>query len=571
MIVTADIDIVARDGVVLRGDVARPDGSDSRPVPVLLQRSPYGAQRLGNATMLGLSTEPGLALPLAISGTGMSLDQVVAAGFAVVVVDCRGTHRSDGSFRWMTDEYADGVDVVGWLKAQPWCDGTVLGFGGSYVSATQFATVLGDPATLAALSVWVAPSRPDTDMAGRGGIPAYATTYNWAANRVNDFRAKNGLPPHPDVPLAEGIDPAPLLAQHTLPELAAAMSGEAAGAHVADWVAHPTYDAYWASAAYDEAALEALEVPGFHLAGWYDLFLGGTLRNFVAMRRGPVASDQHLVIGPWIHIDQQGRLPLPHDFGHVSTLAGGGISARQLDFWRRHGQGAEVDLPAVRLFVMGVDEWRDYAEWPVPGTVETALYLSEGLVTTDPAATTGATTVTHDPADPVPTVGGQILYGPPDFAGPHDQRPAEAHGGVASFTTEPFTETFEVIGPVSLRVWVESDATDADLHAVLTDVAPDGTSRILTDGALRLSRRDGLDQLVPLVPGEPVEVEVDLWATANAFLPGHRLRLNLAGSSFPKYVLSEQPYTLRILHDEAHPSRLMVQASAASDVVVRIR
>jgi putative CocE/NonD family hydrolase len=174
-----------------------------------------------------------------------------------------------------------------------------------------------------------------------------------------------------------------------------------------------------------------------------------------------------------------------------------------------------------------------------------------------------ATTISHDPSDPAPAVGGQILYGPPEFAGPHDQRPAEAHPGVVSFTTPPFAETFEVVGHVSLRCWVSADSTDADLHAVLSDVAPDGTSRILTDGALRLSRRQGLDRVAPLVPGEPVEVEVDMWATANAFLPGHALRLNLAGASFPRYVSGGEPVTLQVHHGRAYPSHLVVQLTGA--------
>lgn len=559
MIVSADIEIVARDGVVLRGDIARPDGE--RPVPVLLQRSPYGAQRRPVSILLGLEWGPETSLVMAVGGSGLSLDSVVDAGFAVVVVDCRGTNRSDGTFQWMATEAEDGVDVVAWLKAQPWCDGTVHGFGGSYVSATQVVTALTEPESLASMSPWIALSRPDTDMVSRGGIPMYATTYNWAANRVNDARAKAGLPPREDVPLAEGIDPAPLLSEHTLAGLGARMADAPQGEHVATWLEHPTYDMYWRSVAYDEEALASLDVPGFHLGGWYDLFLGGTIRNFVAMRRGPARDDQHLVLGPWTHLDQMRRFTDAHDFGPGSTLAGGGIADAQLAFWNQHGHGVAAEIPAVRLFVMGVDEWRDYAEWPPLDTSETSLYLGDEVLTLDPEGCAGSTTVTHDPARPVPTVGGQILYGPPDFAGPHDQRPAEAHASVASFTTAPFEETFEVVGPVTLRVWVETDQTDADLHAVLTDVAPDGTSRILTDGALRLSRRDGLDRIVPCIPGEPVEVEVDLWATANAFLPGHRLRLNLAGSSFPKYVLSEGPYTLRILHDAAHPSRLVLPRS----------
>jgi uncharacterized protein len=563
MIVTAAIEVATRDRATLRGDVARPDDSDQVAVPVLLQRSPYGSQRSGTAALLGIPDEPWVSLPLAIGGSGMTLDEVVDAGFAVMVVDCRGTHRSDGTFRWMATEATDGVDVVTWLKEQPWCNGTVLGFGGSYASATQVVTVLADPSTLSAISPWVAPSRPDTDMAGRGGVPIYATSYSWAANRVNDARVKAGRPAREDIPLAEGIDPAPLLSQHSLPELATVLATAPQGEHVAEWVSHPTYDNYWRLAEYPDPALRRLAVPGFHLAGWYDLFLGGTLRNFTAMRRGPAGNHQHLVVGPWTHLDQMRRIDSGHDFGPGSTLAGGEVIALQLDFWREHGLGVQVDpLPTVRLFVMGLDEWRDYAEWPVPGTQEVDLYLSDGMLVPDVMESSGTATIQHDPANPAPAVGGQILYGPPEFAGPHDQRSAEAHPGVVSFTTPPLAETFEVIGPVTLRCWVSADATDADLHAVLTDVAPDGTSRILTDGALRLSRRLGLDRVAPLTPGEPVEVEIDMWATANAFLPGHSLRLNLAGASFPRYVSGEEPVAIQVHHGRAYPSHLVVQLSA---------
>ncbi|HET7724689.1 MAG TPA: CocE/NonD family hydrolase, partial [Propionibacteriaceae bacterium] len=210
------------------------------------------------------------------------------------------------------------------------------------------------------------------------------------------------------------------------------------------------------------------------------------------------------------------------------------------------------------------DEWRDYPEWPVPGTQEVDLYLGDGTLAPDVTEVTGSTAVTHDPSDPAPSVGGQILYGPPDFPGPHDQRPAEAHPGVVSFTTPPFSEPFEVVGPVVLRCWVTASAPDADLHAVLTDVAPDGTSRILTDGALRLSRRVALDRVVPFAPGQPVEVEVDMWATANTFLPGHALRLNLAGASFPRYVSGEDPVTLTVHHGREFPSRLVLPVTVLS-------
>nr|WP_250648999.1 MULTISPECIES: CocE/NonD family hydrolase [unclassified Actinomyces] len=178
----------------------------------------------------------------------------------------------------------------------------------------------------------------------------------------------------------------------------------------------------------------------------------------------------------------------------------------------------------------------------------------------DEAVGAGSTAWVHDPRDPVPTDGGQVLMGPPEAAGPHDQRAVEAREEVVSFTSPVLTEPVTILGPVRLRAWVAARATDAHLHASLTEVMEDGTSTLLTDGVLRLSGRHGLDRRDPLTPGEPVEV--DMWATGLHVSAGHRLRLNLAVSSWPRYAVCDpdggRGVEMRVLHDAEHPSTLLL-------------
>lgn len=534
------VEVPMTDGTVLRAHVARPASSDAAPVPVMLFRTPYLAGLRASALLDPEVDDdrPDVVPWLTVDSYGQRLEDLLAAGFAVAVQACRGTGESDGVFRWMVDEYTDGADTARWFAAQPWCAG-VLGGGASYVSATQFATALADPDALVALSPWVAPSDIAEDMGGRGGVRAFAPTVGWAVNRVTDAAAKAGQPAPANLPAASLTALAPK-------EWAERLATHPQSAHATGWLtdAPGAFDA----GTYPADRLRSLDVPAFHVAGWYDVFCGGSLRNYMLMRQGPAREHQHLVIGPWHHADQQGRLPGPVDFGPDATLAGGGIDRLQFDFWRRHGQGADVELPRVRLFVMGENAWRDVADWPVPDAVGVRFALGLGTLSRD-GERGGVTTWRHDPGNPVPTTGGQILMGPPTDAGPHDQRPVEARNDVMSFSSPPLSEALVVVGPARARLWVSSDAATVDLHASLTDVAPDGYSRILTDGVLRIEVGDG----------QPVAVDLELWPTANAFLPGHRLRLNVAASNWPRYVLNPQAQTVTLHHDAEHPSTLEVQ------------
>ncbi|SDM66735.1 CocE/NonD family hydrolase [Actinomyces ruminicola] len=561
------------DGTVLRADVARPD--DAAAHPVLLTRCPYfGAWRPMVAEACGADpAAPGLMAGVLGMQAGVSLDRAIAAGFAVVAQACRGTDISDGDFRFYFDEAADGTSTLAALAALPWCDGRVLTFGNSYLTTTQFTAALASTEHLTAMTAWVSPSTYDDDLAMRGGVLLEGPSYEWARQQVRTGLWRDGRADAPQEALPEPVeDFTPYLEQVGIAQAARDLAAaHPAGAHVVDWVNHPLHDAYWESVAYPADELAALTVPTLHVSGWYDLFEGGTLRNFAAMAAGAAArgrpGDVRLVIGPWTHLTFDGHLA-GRDFpgGGIDDI---GLGEMVLDFWRAAlgdaQAAARLPRDPVRVYVMGADRWIDLPAWPAPDAVEETWRLdADGVLRApgDEDDAQGFTAWVHDPADPVPTAGGQMLMGPPENAGPHDQRDIEARGDVAVFSSAPLAEPVTLLGPVRLHAWVAADAADAHLHAALTDVAPDGTSTLLTDGVLRLSARTGTDRRDPLTPGDPVEVEVDMWATGVRLPAGHRLRLDLAGSNWPRYSVADPadgaPVAMRVLHDAAHPSAVVV-------------
>ncbi|MDU0348935.1 CocE/NonD family hydrolase, partial [Actinomyces sp. MRS3W] len=585
------------DGTVLRADVVRP--ADAAAHPVLLVRCPYfGAWRPMVAEACGVDpATPGLMASVLGMQAAVGLDRAIAEGFAVVAQACRGTDISEGTFRFYFDEAADGVATRSALAALPWCDGRVLTFGNSYLTTTQFTAALASTEHLAGITAWVSPSTYDDDLAMRGGVFQDGPAYEWARQQVRTGLWRDGRPDAPQEELPEPVEDFTRYLERLGIARAARDLADAhpAGAHVAAWLEHPLHDAYWESVSYPEEALAAIDVPGLHVAGWYDLFLGGTLRNYAAMADGAAArgrpGDVRLVIGPWTHLTFNG------DLAGRSFPGGGiddvGLGELTVDFWKAalgDAQAAErLPQAPVRVYIMGAGKWIDLPAWPAPAAVAQSWRLTGGGMldapdggqtkasqatggatesadgsagSADPQAAAGYTSWVHDPADPVPTEGGQMLMGPPENAGPHDQRGVEARGDVVSFTSAVLDRPVTVLGPVRLRAWVAADAVDAHLHASLTEVAPDGTSTLLTDGVLRLSARAGTDRRDPLTPDEPVEATVDMWATGVHVPAGHRLRVNLAGSSWPRYGVADPsdgaPVTMRVLHDAAHPSAVVL-------------
>ena len=357
-----------------------------------------------------------------------------------------------------------------------------------------------------------------------------------------------------------------------------------------DWLSHPSLDDYWRARGTADAA-ETVRVPALHMAGWYDPFLASTLATFDTMRRHgatpAVRQGQRLVIGPWSHGVHGGTF--------VDQSYGLGAGADALDLtrlqirWFDHllknrDNGASREKP-VRVFVMGADRWRDEDDWPLPGTRFTRYHLhsrggangdrGDGRLAVEPPAHEPADAFRYDPADPVPTVGGQtFLPGIPVAAnaGPRDQRSVSHRSDVLCYTSEPLRQRLEVVGPVVAVLYVSSSAPDTDITAKLVDVGPDGRAVILTDGIQRARYRDSPSEPALLEPGRVYEMRVDLAGTANIFGVHHRIRLEVSSSNFPRFARNSNTggniaedgagdlvsAVNRVHHSRSHPSHLVL-------------
>jgi putative CocE/NonD family hydrolase len=352
-----------------------------------------------------------------------------------------------------------------------------------------------------------------------------------------------------------------------------------------EWLAHPDRDAFWHAISPEEHTAQT-DVAALNVGGWYDIFVEGTLRNFRRLcdagREG-----QHLVVGPWSHSINNGIFPERH-YGMVSGLGIQDPTTLHLEFYDRWLKGrpalADRDRP-VRLFLMGANRWLAEADWPPPDVEVQEWHLrgdgrantvrGDGRLSREPAGHEAPDAFLYDPRSPVPTIGGPTLNRGGTIgwsSGPFDQRALEHRQDVLVYTSEPLTRALDVVGTVEAVLHVSSSALDTDITAKLVDVHPDGRAEILTDGILRLRYRRSLSAPEPLEPGRLEEVRVLVGSTANRFLPGHRIRLDVSSSNFPRFdantnsggtIASDTwddvvPAINRVFHDGAHPSRLLV-------------
>jgi putative CocE/NonD family hydrolase len=298
-------------------------------------------------------------------------------------------------------------------------------------------------------------------------------------------------------------------------------------------------------------------VPALNVGGWYDVFLAGTIRNFTGVQAKGATSEardgSRLLLGPWTH-----STPPSAQVGaiHYGMAQGQDLSplsldhdAEQLrffDYWLKGTDDGISQEPPVKIFVMGENTWRYEAEWPLARTEYTDFFLhsrggansaaGDGTLSTREPADERTDTFTYDPLDPVPTVGGQLCCYPPRHApGAFDQRSVEARPDVLVFKSEPLERDLEVTGPVILHLWAATTAADTDFTAKLVDMDSDGNTRNLTDGIIRARFRAGTDTPRPIIPGEPTNYTIDLWATSNLFRRGHRIVLEVASSNFPRF------------------------------------
>ncbi|WP_320669011.1 CocE/NonD family hydrolase [Patulibacter defluvii] len=562
--VERDVAVPMRDGTVLRADVWRPAGDGRH--PTLLQRLPYDkASSFVTVHLCGLE-------PL----------RAVEAGFAVVVQDVRGCFASDGDFVPFVHEARDGADTIAWIAAQPFSDGRVAMYGASYVGATQMLAATQAPPALRAIAPNVTGAEYYEGWAYRGGVPQLGFTAWWALGFAADAlarrRAAGADVGEQEAELARLLaDPTalyerlPLDDQPLLRELAPAFL---------DWLAHPEHDDYWRATAVSER-YGAIAVPALHVGGWSDIFVDGTLRNYVGLRDGAATEEaragQRLLVGPWSHgngHEAVGNL----DFGPEASQLAIDMTAIQLDFFARVLAGRPFETPPVRIFVMGANRWRDEDQWPIARARPLRLHLSSDghangadgdgvLAPAPPAADAPPDVFLYDPRDPVPTVGGATLL-PDAFvgrrAGPRDQREVERRGDVLVYTGEPLAHDLEVTGTVRVTLTVASSAPDSDWTATLVDVHPDGRAIGVSDGIVRTRYRHSRERADPVAAGTAVALTIELGATSMLFRAGHRLRLQVSSSNFPRFARHPngddplaaelRPALQTVFHDGARPS-----------------
>ena len=569
--VEKDVMVAMRDGVELATDAWIPSVT---PAPTLLVRLPYGKDL---PQLLAYALVP-------------NVFALVEAGYAVVYQDCRGTWRSGGEFVPMLNEPNDGADTVDWLLAQPWCDGNIGSYGPSYLGFTQWATVSGGAPVKAIAPAVTTTDYYTTPWFSEGGAASWHTLQSWPTQMamVETLRqARPGLR-RPAVAWRAGHDDGRPPAAPGGAAIQPAAGDREGLAVVVRFLSHPARDAFWQGLSVIDRA-EQVTVPALHIGGWFDIFVSSTARSFTELRARAGTEEaregQRLIIGPWDHLNATGIYP-DRRFG----LAGDAISqdltgqhVRFFDRWLRGRPGALDGSAPVKIFVMGVDQWRDEQDWPLPDTRYVPYYLrgsgrantagGDGELSPEAPAETATDSFLYDPRRPVPTLGGRVMLPTTaNAAGPVDQRPAEDRDDVLCFTTPVLTEPLEVTGHVTLTLFASSSAPDTDFTGKLVDVFPDGRAIYLTDGIIRARYRNSLAAPEPLTPGEPYELSLDLSVTSNVFLPGHRIRLEISSSNFPRFdrntntggVIADESddqaavAVNRVLHGPGYPSRLVL-------------
>ncbi len=555
-----------RDGVTLYADVYRP--AEPGRYPVLLTRLPYGKD-----------------LILANLFPTLHFLRAVRAGYVVIIQDCRGTFASEGQFDYCFHEGQDGYDTIEWAAGLPYSTGAVGTFGSSYLGWTQWSAAGLRPPHLRA----IAPMQTWSDYSGmrfRGGAFELGDTLQWLSRMsmgklTRDLTAQGKSPQEVaatirtivsflDSLTADGYREVPLrrlesLEKVGLADIIGVLLDRAPGSQ------RPGFHIDYAN----------VEVPSLNIAGWYDVFQQYTLDNFVGARtqgRG-AARQSHLLVGPWTHgavVAGPGMMVGEVNFG---TIASGAtldlkgdltdIHLRWFDHWLKGIDNGVDGEPAARLFVTGENRWTEMADWPPEGAEDKRLYLraSGKLAFAAPRANGGSTSFTYDPADPAPTLGGNIVLARP---GVRDQWPLGARPDVLTFLGAPLEKPLSVAGHIAADLFVSSSAPDTDFVVRLIDVHPDGYMQNLCDGILRARYRNSLKEAEWLTPGAVYELKVDMWSIAHVFKAGHRLAVQVTSSSFPRWDrnwntqedpgagTSGRPALQTIWHDGRRPSAVVL-------------
>jgi len=556
-----NVAVTMRDGVILHADIYRPHAEGK--YPVLLQRTPYDKN---NGFSFGL--------------------KAAARGYVAIVQDVRGRYTSDGEWYVFKHESEDGYDTIEWAAALSYSDGRVGMWGGSYVGATQMLAAITHPPHLAGICPVVTSSNYHENWTYQGGAFEQWFNESWTSGLAEDTLHRQVVKA---ADATQGMNRLPLTGYplFAFSELRTSDLTASVAPYFLDWLAHPSYDDYWKRWSIEEHFSD-IHVPVLTIAAWYDIFLGGSLRNYMGLKDkgGSEAArrGQHLLVTIGGH-SGGGRKIGDVDFGPAAAeYDEGEITLSWYDYLFKNTQNEFAQKP-VKIFVMGSNVWRQEDDWPLARAQSAKYFLHsqgranslQGDGTLSSAAPAGepADQYMYDPANPVPTVGGPLCCDPKRWPpGPRDQRSVEARNDVLVYSTPPLSQDLEVTGPVTLELYARSSAIDTDFTGKLVDVAPDGFARNVTEGILRARYRTSRERTEPLHPGEIYKLSIDLWSTSNVFLKGHVLRLEVSSSNFPRFdrnlntgepAASSQKFvsaTNAIYHDAQHPSVLVLPVIA---------
>lgn len=577
--ITVDFDVPAkmRDGVTLRANVYRPASEGQW--PVLLTRLPYGKDLPGGTSI-------------------MDPAQVARRGYVVIVQDTRGRAASEGEWDPMRNEALDGIDTIAWASKLHYSNGSVGMYGASYFGFTQWASAVHAPEALKAMVPFITWNDPLNGVFFRAGALELGVMASWQLMMGLDVllrRHRGDADPRnlgrALYMLTKDIDTLGKQGYWSLPlkSFAPLTRNDVAPAFF-EVFEHPM-DREHSDPLTILGKHEQVKVPTLNIGGWYDIFLKDTIGNFKLMREQgatPEARQSKLLIGPWSHTTY-GNPVGEMNFGFASTAAFidlqvdlVSLQVRWFDHFLKGIDTGMLKEAPIKLFVMGANVWRDEQEWPLARAVNTPYYLhsnghantlnGDGMLSTNKPQGETADTYAYDPAHPVLTRGGALLMSPEFPSGVRDQREAESREDVLVYSTPVLEQDVEVTGPIVVHLWASSSALDTDFVARLVDVYPDGYAQNLTDGILRARYRNFAKGEEPslIEPENAYEYEIDLWATSNLFKKGHRIRLDVTSSNFPRWdrnpntghdfgaddqlVVAQQ----KILHDAEHPSYVML-------------
>ncbi len=540
-----------REGISLATDVWLPDGPG--PWPAVLVRTPY--HRQGGSARGKYFTD---------------------MGYAYVIQDTRGKYDSEGHFRPLEDEPADGQDTIEWIADQSWCNGRIGMTGKSYLGIVQIPAAAGAHEALRCIVPGVAPNSFFTDWIRYNGCFALANLVRW--------------------PLEHSVCPTkPYTGHFTWKELweigargTLADVERRAGFHSArlrKWVERDSYDDYWASI--DQTLMyPQVACPGLHQAGFFDHISRGQFSSFKELRRVAATQvareNQRLLVGAWGHGKCDRTTCGEWDFGASAGIDVNAYEQRFLDLWLKDIDDGISDEPPVRYFLMGENRWESARDWPPPGAQVQEWYLdsggdargpgSQGRLSRESPSGAGADSYLYDPAEPVPTLGGPTYWGMAEWyqPGPVDQRPILRRDDVLYYRSERLDRPLTVVGEINLHLWIASSAQDTDFIAKLCVVEPLGRVTVLTHGSLRCRYRESYGEPRALTPGEPTRLSVQMNNLAYTFPAGSRIALIVTSSCCPRILphpntmaptwQETSPQTARqeVLHDGEHCSRLLL-------------